>query len=108
MVPTKFGLNFPPVELNQAAALIHVYTDGSVLLSHAGVEMGQGLHTKMVQIASTVLEIPPSKIHISETATDKVINTPPTAASMSSDLNGMAVMVSLSNRIKYNNAIEII
>lgn len=78
--------------LNQGGALIHVYTDGSVLLTHGGIEMGQGLHTKMIQIASRVLNIETSKIYISETATDKVPNTSPTAASVSSDLNGMAVL----------------
>lgn len=89
-----FGISFSIPFLNQAGALVNIYTDGSVLISHAGTEMGQGLHTKMIQIASRVFEIDPSKIHISETATDKVPNTSPTAASASSDLNGMAVMVS--------------
>lgn len=97
MVCTKFGVGFGVLCLNQAGALIHVYTDGSVLLSHSGIEVGQGLHTKMIQIASRVLEIPYEKIHINETATDKVPNTPPTSASISSDINGMAVLVK-----KYN------
>ncbi len=67
--------------------------DGSVLLTHGGTEMGQGLHTKMLQVASRVLKIPVEKIFISETSTDKVPNTSPTAASAGSDLNGMAVLV---------------
>jgi xanthine dehydrogenase/oxidase len=67
--------------------------DGSVLVSHGGTEMGQGLHTKMVQVAATALDIPIEFIHISETSTAAVPNTSPTAASVSSDLNGMAVMV---------------
>uniref|UniRef100_A0A8D0ART5 Xanthine dehydrogenase n=1 Tax=Sander lucioperca TaxID=283035 RepID=A0A8D0ART5_SANLU len=75
-----------------AGALVHIYTDGSVLLTHGGTEMGQGLHTKMVQVASRVLGIPCSKIHISETSTNTVPNTSPTAASASSDLNGAAVV----------------
>lgn len=70
-----------------------VYLDGSVLLTHGGTEMGQGLHTKMIQVASRVLEIPMELIHVSEAATDKVPNTIATAASLASDLNGMAVMV---------------
>lgn len=78
--------------MNQAGALLLVYTDGSVLLSHGGTEMGQGLHTKMIQIVSRALGIDISKIHISETATDKVPNTSATAASAGSDLNGMAVL----------------
>lgn len=91
IVPTVFGLGYIPVYLNQAGALIQVYTDGSVLLSHGGVEIGQGLHTKMIQIASRILEIPVDFIHIQETATDKVPNASSTAASTASDLNGMAV-----------------
>ena len=70
---------------------MNVYTDGSVLLTHGGVEIGQGLHTKMIQIASDALKVDPSKIHILETSTDKVPNTSPTASSISSDINGMAV-----------------
>uniref|UniRef100_A0A3Q3WQX2 Xanthine dehydrogenase/oxidase n=1 Tax=Mola mola TaxID=94237 RepID=A0A3Q3WQX2_MOLML len=91
IIPTKFGISFTAVFLNQAGALVHIYTDGSVLLTHGGTEMGQGLHTKMVQVASRVLGIPCSKIHISETSTNTVPNTSPTAASASSDLNGAAV-----------------
>ncbi|XP_073318733.1 xanthine dehydrogenase/oxidase isoform X2 [Pagrus major] len=91
IVPTKFGISFTAVFLNQAGALVHIYTDGSVLMTHGGTEMGQGLHTKMVQVASRVLGISCSKIHISETSTNTVPNTSPTAASASSDLNGAAV-----------------
>ncbi|KAA0711294.1 Xanthine dehydrogenase/oxidase [Triplophysa tibetana] len=91
IIPTKFGISFTAVFLNQAGALVHVYTDGSVLLTHGGTEMGQGLHTKMIQVASKTLEIPSAKIHITETSTNTVPNTSPTAASASSDLNGMAV-----------------
>uniref|UniRef100_A0A667H7G0 FAD-binding PCMH-type domain-containing protein n=1 Tax=Lynx canadensis TaxID=61383 RepID=A0A667H7G0_LYNCA len=85
VLPTKFGISFT------AGALVHVYTDGSVLLTHGGTEMGQGLHTKMVQVASRTLKIPTSKIYISETSTNTVPNTSPTAASVSTDLNGQAV-----------------
>ena len=92
MLPVKFGIAFTAVHLNQNGALINVYTDGSVLLTHGGTEMGQGLHTKMIQVASQTLGIDHKKIHITETSTDKVPNTPPTAASAGSDLNGMAVL----------------
>ncbi|KAK7066585.1 hypothetical protein SK128_003644, partial [Halocaridina rubra] len=91
VVPLKFGIGFVALHRNQAGALVHVYTDGSVLLSHGGVEMGQGLHTKMIQVAARVLKISAEKIFIGETSSDKVPNTSPTAASVSSDLNGMAV-----------------
>lgn len=93
MVPTKFGIAFTALFLNQAGALVHVYKDGSVLVTHGGTEMGQGLHTKMLQVASKALNIPIELIHISETSTDKVPNSSPTAASAGSDLNGMAVLV---------------
>lgn len=93
ILPTKYGIAFNVPHLNQGGALILVYLDGSVLLSHGGIEMGQGLYTKMIQVASRTLEIPVELIHTIETGTDKVPNTSPTAASSGSDINGMAVMV---------------
>ena len=69
---------------------MHVYTDGTCLVSHGGVEMGQGLHTKVAQIAAQELGIPLADVFIAETATDKVANASPTAASASSDLYGSA------------------
>lgn len=92
LVPTKYGIAFGVLHLNQAGALINIYGDGSVLLTHGGVEIGQGLHTKMLQCAARALDIPIELIHIAETATDKVPNTSATAASVGSDLNGMAVI----------------
>ncbi|XP_071799961.1 xanthine dehydrogenase/oxidase-like [Asterias amurensis] len=91
VTPTKFGIAFTYKPMNQAGALVHIYTDGSVLIAHSGVEMGQGLHTKMIQVASRALHLPQELIHISETNTQTVPNTSPTAASASSDLNGMAI-----------------
>ncbi|XP_076807856.1 xanthine dehydrogenase/oxidase-like [Clavelina lepadiformis] len=90
-VPTKFGISFEENYLNQAGALVHVYRDGSVLVTHGGTEMGQGLHTKMIQIASRCLGVPHAMIHLSETSTSTVPNASGTAASVSSDTNGMAV-----------------
>lgn len=91
-VPTKFGLSFATaVHLNQAGALVHIYHDGSVLLAHGGTEMGQGLYTKMCQIAAQELNVPLDSVFTSETASNTVANTSPTAASSGSDLNGMAV-----------------
>lgn len=92
IVPTKYGISFQTDILMQGGALLLVYVDGSVLLSIGGIEMGQGLFTKMIQVASRALEIDYQKIHISEAATDKVPNSSPTAASVSSDLYGMAVV----------------
>ncbi|KAG0132095.1 molybdopterin binding aldehyde oxidase/xanthine dehydrogenase [Tuber indicum] len=92
LIPTKFGLSFATaLHLNQAGALVHIYLDGSVLLAHGGTEMGQGLHTKMCQIAAQELNCPLDAIFTSETSSNTVANTPPTAASSSSDLNGMAI-----------------
>ena len=50
VIPTKFGISFTTKFLNQGAALVHIYTDGTVLVTHGGVEMGQGLHTKVAQV----------------------------------------------------------
>ncbi|KAF5273883.1 hypothetical protein FQA39_LY00998 [Lamprigera yunnana] len=103
MVPLKYAVGYGALHLNQASALIHIYTDGSVLLSHGGVEMGQGLYTKTVQIAAQTLQIPPNKIHINETSTDKIPNSNATAASVSSDLYGGAVKIGceeLNKRLK--------
>ncbi|WP_411991086.1 xanthine dehydrogenase molybdopterin binding subunit [Agarivorans sp. DSG3-1] len=88
--PVKFGISFTAKHLNQAGALINVYTDGSVQLNHGGTEMGQGLHTKVQQIVAQTLGIPFDYVLIKSTRTDKVPNTSPTAASSGSDLNGMA------------------
>ncbi|KAL5008240.1 hypothetical protein ScPMuIL_013821 [Solemya velum] len=92
IVPTKFGIDFTLLHFNQTSVLVHIYKDGSVLLALGGTEMGQGLYTKMIQVATRVLGVPMSKIHISETSTATVGNAAPTAASSGSDLNGMAVM----------------
>ncbi|XP_053612796.1 xanthine dehydrogenase-like [Plodia interpunctella] len=92
VLPTKYGISFQTDVLMQGGALLLVYNDGSVLLSIGGIEMGQGLFTKMIQVASRALEIDINKIHISEMSTDKVPNSSPTAASISSDLYGMAVL----------------
>lgn len=91
LIPTKFGISFTALFLNQAGALVHVYHDGSVLLAHGGTEMGQGLHTKMIMIAAEALKVPPETVFISETATNTVANASSTAASASSDLNGYAI-----------------
>ncbi|KAI9786732.1 MAG: hypothetical protein M1835_003002, partial [Candelina submexicana] len=91
LIPTKFGISFTAIFLNQAGALVHLYHDGSVLVAHGGTEMGQGLHTKMTMIAAEALGVPLEDVFISETATNTVANTSSTAASASSDLNGYAV-----------------
>ncbi|MBZ4023078.1 xanthine dehydrogenase molybdopterin binding subunit [Rhodobacter sp. TJ_12] len=89
--PVKFGISFTLTHLNQAGALVQIYTDGSVALNHGGTEMGQGLHRKMVQVASAVLGTRAEQVRITATDTAKVPNTSATAASSGADLNGMAV-----------------
>ncbi|KAM7105136.1 aldehyde oxidase 4-like isoform 1-T1 [Molossus nigricans] len=91
VVPMKFTIGSPETYLNQAAALVHIYLDGSVLVTHGGCEFGQGLYTKMIQVASRELNIPPSYIHLSETSTVTVPNSYFTAGSLGTDVNGKAV-----------------
>jgi xanthine dehydrogenase large subunit len=88
--PVKFGISFTTQFLNQAGALVHVYTDGSVHLNHGGTEMGQGLMTKVAQVVAEEFQIDLARVKISATNTGKVPNTSATAASSGSDLNGMA------------------
>lgn len=90
MTPVKFGISFTATFLNQAGALIHIYTDGSIHLNHGGTEMGQGLNTKVAQVVAEVFQVDIGRIQITATNTDKVPNTSPTAASSGADLNGMA------------------
>ncbi|XP_076722928.2 aldehyde oxidase 4 isoform X2 [Callospermophilus lateralis] len=91
VVPMKYTIGVPMAYYTQAAALVHIYLDGSVLLIHGGCELGQGLNTKMIQVASRELNIPPSYIHLSETSTFTVPNAVFTAGSMGTDINGKAV-----------------
>ncbi len=81
LTPVKFGISFNLTAFNQAGALVHVYKDGSVLVTHGGTEMGQGLHTKMLQVAATALGVPLARVRLAPTRTDKVPNTSATAAS---------------------------
>jgi xanthine dehydrogenase large subunit len=91
LTPVKFGISFTLTHLNQAGALVHVYTDGSVHLNHGGTEMGQGLFQKVAQVAAGAFGLPMAAVRITATDTAKVPNTSATAASSGSDLNGMAV-----------------
>ncbi|MFA5403460.1 MAG: molybdopterin cofactor-binding domain-containing protein, partial [Ignavibacteria bacterium] len=91
ITPVKFGISFTTAFLNQAGALVNIYKDGSVLVNHGGTEMGQGLYTKILSIASAELGISPEYIIVNTTNTSKVPNTSATAASSGSDMNGFAV-----------------
>jgi len=90
LTPLKFGISFNVAHLNQAGALVHIYTDGSVLVNHGGTEMGQGLHTKVAQVVAHELGLPLAQVRVSATDTQKIANTSATAASTGSDLNGKA------------------
>ena len=91
MMPICFGISFTKTPMNQAGALVHIYQDGSIGLNTGAVEMGQGVHAKLVQVAALALSVQPGRIKMEPTDTSRVANTSPTAASSGADLNGKAV-----------------
>ena len=93
LTPVMFGISFTLIHLNQAGALVHVYTDGSIHLNHGGTEMGQGLFTKVAQVVAEEFGVPLDFVRITATNTAKVPNASPTAASSGSDINGMAAKI---------------
>ncbi|TGD74619.1 xanthine dehydrogenase molybdopterin binding subunit [Mangrovimicrobium sediminis] len=99
LVPVKFGISFTTTHLNQAGALVHIYTDGSVHVSHGGTEMGQGLYIKVAQVVARALGVSIERVMPGATCTDKVPNASPTAASAGTDMNGMAAL-DACNRIR--------
>ncbi|MEO6490837.1 MAG: molybdopterin cofactor-binding domain-containing protein [Ferruginibacter sp.] len=92
-MPICFGISFTKILMNQARALVHVYMDGSVNVSTGAVEMGQGVNTKMLQVAAAIFSIAPGKVKINSTNTYRIANTSPSAASATADLNGKAVQI---------------
>ncbi|OWP63635.1 xanthine dehydrogenase [Hymenobacter amundsenii] len=90
LMPICFGISFTKTAMNQARALVHIYTDGSVGVSTGAVEMGQGVNTKIAQVAARTLGIPLHRIKVESTNTTRVANTSPSAASATADLNGKA------------------
>ncbi len=92
-MPVCFGISFTKTLMNQARALVHVYTDGSVGVSSGAVEMGQGVNTKMLQVAASIFSISANKIKVHTTNTFRIANTSPSAASATADLNGKAVEI---------------
>ncbi len=93
LMPVCFGISFTKTTMNQARALVHVYQDGSIGVSSGAVEMGQGVNTKILQVAARVFCVPPEKVKIESTNTTRVSNTSPTAASSGADLNGKATEI---------------
>lgn len=93
MMPVCFGISFTKTPMNQARSLVHVYTDGSVAVSTGAVEMGQGVNTKMAQVAARIFALPIEQIKVQTTNTLRIANTSPTAASAAADLNGKATQL---------------
>ncbi|MFM2359373.1 MAG: hypothetical protein RLY16_1366 [Bacteroidota bacterium] len=102
-MPICFGISFTNTMMNQARALVHVYTDGSIVVSTGAVEMGQGVNTKMIQVAQGIFSVNPQRIKLNSTNTYRIANTSPTAASATADLNGKATQIACNailNRLK--------
>jgi len=97
ITPVKFGISFTATLFNQAGALVHVYTDGSVMVNHGGTEMGQGLHTKVAQIVADELGVPFERVQVTASDTARVPNASATAASSGTDLNGRAAQFAARN-----------
>ncbi len=97
LTPVKFGISFTATLFNQAGALVHVYTDGSVLVNHGGTEMGQGLHTKVAQVVADELGVPFESVMVTASDTARVPNASATAASSGTDLNGRAAQFAARN-----------
>lgn len=93
LMPICFGISFTKTPMNQARSLVHVYTDGSVAVSTGAVEMGQGVNTKIAQVAAKVFSLPINRIKVHTTNTLRIANTSPTAASAAADLNGRATQM---------------
>lgn len=100
MMPICFGISFTTIFLNQARALVHIFQDGSVSVSTGAIEMGQGVNTKLAQVASKVLSIDVKRVKVESTNTSRVANTSPTAASSGADLNGNAVIIACNELVK--------
>lgn len=90
--PVRFGMSFTATFMNQAQALVHVYTDGSVLVAHGGTEMGQGIHTKMAQVTAQTLGVSLDQVTVGDSSTETCANTNPSAASVTADINGYAIV----------------
>jgi xanthine dehydrogenase large subunit len=100
LMPICFGISFTKTPMNQARSLVHVYTDGSVAVSTGAVEMGQGVNTKIAQVASTVFSMPINRVRVHTTNTLRIANTSPTAASAAADLNGKATQIACETILK--------
>ena len=93
LMPICFGISFTKTLMNQARSLVHVYSDGSVNVSTGAVEMGQGVNTKILQVAAEVFSIQTDRVKVNSTNTYRIANTSPSAASATADLNGRATQI---------------
>ena len=100
MMPVCFGISFTKTPMNQARALVHIYQDGSVSISTGAIEMGQGVNTKLLQVAAKCFSIKHERIKIESTNTTRVANTSPTAASSGADLNGKALQIACNDLLE--------
>lgn len=110
LMPICFGISFTNTLMNQARALVHIYTDGSIVISTGAVEMGQGVNTKILQVAAHILSVNTSRIKVNSTNTYRIANTSPSAASATADLNGRATQIAceaLLDRLKNVAATEL-
>ncbi len=110
IMPICFGISFTKTAMNQARSLVHIYSDGSVSVSTGAVEMGQGVNTKIAQVAAKTLGIDPENVKIHSTNTFRIANTSPSAASATADLNGKATLMAceiLLERLKKVAASEL-
>jgi len=105
LMPVCFGISFTKTLMNQARALVHVYNDGSISISTGAVEMGQGVNTKLLQVAAHVFSVDPAKIRLQTTNTGRIANTSPSAASATADLNGKAVLMACTEILKRLKAV---
>lgn len=107
VMPICFGISFTKTLMNQARALVHVYTDGSISVSTGAVEMGQGVNTKILQVAAQTFSVSPSKVNVHSTNTYRIANTSPTAASAAADLNGKATLMACEKILERLKAVAI-
>ena len=109
-MPICFGISFTKTLMNQARSLVHIYTDGSISISTGAVEMGQGVNTKILQVAAKIFSVSPERIKIGTTNTSRIANTSPSAASATADLNGKATQMAcnvLLGRLKQRASEEL-
>ena len=99
-MPVCFGISFTKTPMNQARSLVHVYTDGSIAVSTGAVEMGQGVNTKIAQVAAKIFSLPVERVRVHTTNTLRIANTSPTAASAAADLNGRATQIACETILK--------